>query len=239
MLPSEVNTQRWLPSGVPKMLRISLVVPASPHSLLTKPEQAGHERRADEVAVRRDTKEVLAELVAKLQEKLESKKEAATSGEEDERGELRPNLDRLTVGMDLGDQWSYYRILDLHGETLAGGQAGRILQPFSRVECGASGGGSGDPFGMGAGSDPRLSLTISASHPAWVDKPVAQVEVDKIDFSALASVRRAIVPAVCLDGHECPAVHSRGQHSLYSVRRHRPEHLSDTCRIGMTEVLRH
>jgi hypothetical protein len=50
--------------------------------------------------VRRDTKEVLAELVAKLQEKLDSKKVAARSGEEDERGELRPNLDRLTVGAD-------------------------------------------------------------------------------------------------------------------------------------------
>jgi hypothetical protein len=50
--------------------------------------------------VRRDTKEVLAELVAKLKEKLDSKKVAATSGEEDERGELRPNLDRLTVGVE-------------------------------------------------------------------------------------------------------------------------------------------
>jgi transposase len=72
--------------------------------------------------VRRDTKEVLAELVAKLQEKLESKEVAATSGEEDERGELRPNLDRLTVGVDLGDQWSHYCILGLEGETLAEGQ---------------------------------------------------------------------------------------------------------------------
>ena len=69
--------------------------------------------------VRRDTKEVLAELVAKLKEKLDSKKVAARSGEEDERGELRPNLDRLTVGVDLGDQWSHYCILGLEGERLA------------------------------------------------------------------------------------------------------------------------
>ena len=73
--------------------------------------------------VRRDTKEVLAELVGKLKEKLDPKKVAATSaGEEHPRGELRPNLDRLTVGVDLGDQWSHYCILGLEGETLAEGQ---------------------------------------------------------------------------------------------------------------------
>jgi transposase len=73
--------------------------------------------------MRRDTKEVLAELVGKLKEKLDPKKVAATSaGERDQRGELRPNLDRLTVGVDLGDQWSHYCILGLEGETLVEGQ---------------------------------------------------------------------------------------------------------------------
>jgi hypothetical protein len=48
--------------------------------------------------VQRDTKEVLAELVGKLKEKLDPKKVAATSaGEKLQSGELRPNLDRLTV----------------------------------------------------------------------------------------------------------------------------------------------
>jgi len=73
--------------------------------------------------MQRDTKEVLAELMGKLKEKLDPKKVAATSaGEEHPRGELRPNLDRLTVGVDLGDQWSHYCILGLEGETLAEGQ---------------------------------------------------------------------------------------------------------------------
>ena len=73
--------------------------------------------------IRRDTKDVLAELVGKLKEKLDPKKLAATSaGEKHKRGELRPNLDRLTVGVDLGDKWSNYCILDLEGETLAEGQ---------------------------------------------------------------------------------------------------------------------
>ena len=53
--------------------------------------------------VQRDTKEVLAELVGKRKEKLDPKKVAVTSvGEEHLRGELRPNLDRLTVAVDLG-----------------------------------------------------------------------------------------------------------------------------------------
>ena len=73
--------------------------------------------------VQRDTKEVLAELVGKLKEKLDPKKVAETSaGEKRQSGELRPNLDRLTVGVDLGDQWSHYCILGLEGETLAEGQ---------------------------------------------------------------------------------------------------------------------
>jgi hypothetical protein len=72
--------------------------------------------------VSRDTKEVLAELVGKLKEKLDPKVVAASAGEEHPRGELRPNLDRLTVGVDLGDQWSHYCILGLEGETLAEGQ---------------------------------------------------------------------------------------------------------------------
>jgi transposase len=73
--------------------------------------------------VQRDTKEVLAELVGKLKEKLDWKKVAATSAEEaHQRDELGPNLDRLTVGVDLGEQWSHYCILGLQGETLAEGQ---------------------------------------------------------------------------------------------------------------------
>jgi hypothetical protein len=38
-----------------------------------------------------------------------------------QRPEPSPNLDRLTVGVDLGDQWSRYCILDLQGETVSEG----------------------------------------------------------------------------------------------------------------------
>jgi transposase len=72
--------------------------------------------------VQRETKEVLAELVEKLRGKLERKATPASPGEAGQRPELRPNLDRLTVGVDLGDQWSQYCILGLEGERLSEGQ---------------------------------------------------------------------------------------------------------------------
>ena len=65
--------------------------------------------------VPQDTKEVLAELVGKLRKKLDPKVVAGSRGEEDQRGGLRPNVDRLPVGVDLGDQWSHYCILGLEG----------------------------------------------------------------------------------------------------------------------------
>ena len=82
------------------------------HSKQTKPR----------VSVQRDAKEVMAELLLKLTEKLEPKAVSASAGKEQPRGGLRPNLDRLTVGVDRGDQCSAYCILGLEGETLIEGQ---------------------------------------------------------------------------------------------------------------------
>jgi transposase len=72
--------------------------------------------------VQRDSKEVMAELVAKLTERLGSKPVPANATEVKPQGALAPNRDRLTVGVDLRDQWSNYCILGLEGETLAEGQ---------------------------------------------------------------------------------------------------------------------
>jgi transposase len=69
----------------------------------------------------REPKEVLAELVEKLRGKLEVKA-TSSPAEAGPRAELGPNLDRLTVGVDLGDQWSHYCILGLQGERLSVGQ---------------------------------------------------------------------------------------------------------------------
>ena len=73
--------------------------------------------------VQRDSKEVMAELVAKLSERLGPKPTPENAKERKPHSLLpAPNRDRLTVGVDLGDQWSNYCILGLEGETLAEGQ---------------------------------------------------------------------------------------------------------------------
>jgi transposase len=72
--------------------------------------------------VQRDSKEVMAELVAKLTERLDPKPALENATAEKARGVPAPNRDRLTVGVDLGDQWSNYCILGLEGETLVEGQ---------------------------------------------------------------------------------------------------------------------
>jgi transposase len=92
------------------------------HNHSPKKSEPTSKRAKSRGPVQRDPKEVLAELLGKLREKLDPRVVAASAGKEDGRGELRPNLDRLTVGVDLGDQWSHYCILGLEGETLAEGQ---------------------------------------------------------------------------------------------------------------------
>ena len=89
------------------------------HNNSRKKSEPTSKRAKSRGPVQRDTKEVLAELVGKLREKLDPKVVVARTGEKHHGRDLRPNLDRLTVGVDLGDQWSHYCILDLEGETLA------------------------------------------------------------------------------------------------------------------------
>ena len=84
-----------------------------------KKEQGAKRAAKAQRPVQRETKEVLAELVQKLRGKLELKATSASQREAGPRGELSPNLDRLTVGVDLGDQRSHYCILGLQGETLS------------------------------------------------------------------------------------------------------------------------
>ena len=82
----------------------------------------------------RESQEVMSELVRQLSKQLESRT-VVLCGEDEEASE-RPNLDRLTVGVDLGDQWSNYCILGLNGETLLEGKfrtSPLPVQEFSRV----------------------------------------------------------------------------------------------------------
>lgn len=86
-----------------------------------KKEPKAQQAKAQRI-VQREAKEVLAELVEKVRGKLEVKATSAIPAEAGPRTELGPNMDRLTVGVDLGDQWSHYCILGLQGETLSEGQ---------------------------------------------------------------------------------------------------------------------
>ena len=87
-----------------------------------KKEQRAKRAKAQR-PVQREPKEVLAELVEKLQGKLAVKATSANQAAAGPpRGELSPNLNRLTVGLDLGDQWSHFCILGFEGETLSEGQ---------------------------------------------------------------------------------------------------------------------
>jgi transposase len=92
------------------------------HSNSVKKSEPPMKRRNSRTGERRDSSEVMAELVSQLRQQLEAKSVPSAESAGDERDAVRPNLDRLTVGVDLGDQWSNYCILGLGGETLREGQ---------------------------------------------------------------------------------------------------------------------
>ena len=92
------------------------------HSNSVKKSESPMKRRNPRAEERRDSSEVMAELVSQLRQQLEVKSVPAAESAGEERDAVRPNLDRLTVGVDLGDQWSNYCILGLGGETLREGQ---------------------------------------------------------------------------------------------------------------------
>ena len=78
--------------------------------------------RAATQPMRRESREVMSELVAQLTKQLNTERLEVRGEDKGLDDEAKPNLDRLTVGVDLGDQWSNYCILGLGGETLTEGQ---------------------------------------------------------------------------------------------------------------------
>ena len=92
------------------------------HSNSVKKSEFPMKRRSSRAEERRDSSEVMAELVSQLRRQLDLKSVAFAESAGGEGGAVNPNLNRLTVGVDLGDQWSNYCILGLGGETLGEGQ---------------------------------------------------------------------------------------------------------------------
>src|SRR5215469_9166185 len=76
----------------------------------------------------RETKEVLAELVEKLKGKLEVKATSANRAEAGPRGELSPNLDRLTVAAHYGIFCQAFA----HFKTVAAGHFTNTLRAFAQ-----------------------------------------------------------------------------------------------------------
>ena len=81
-----------------------------------------------------------------------------------------PNRDRLTVGVDLGDQWSNYCILGLEGETLAEGQLQtareHVAEFFRGLTAAPRDHRGGDALGLGAGSGSRMRARGAGRQPA-------------------------------------------------------------------------
>ena len=105
----------------------------------------------------RDTKEVMAELVARLSQKLDTQSGMFCPDEEVNRT-LAPNRDRLTVGVDLGDKRSNFCILGLDGETLVEGELQTSQQDFSGL--------------FGALAPARVVMEVG-THSAWARDAVA------------------------------------------------------------------
>jgi transposase len=166
------------------------------HSNSGKKSESTSKREKSLGRVQRDTKEVLAELVGKLREKLDPKKVAAAStGDEHRRGELRPNLDRLTVGVDLGDQWSHYCLLGLEGETLAEGQLRTTREDFATFFQGLN--AARGVVEVGTHSAWVQEVICGYGHEVWVANPRLMEgwkrrkrKNDRIDANKLARLGR-------------------------------------------------
>src|ERR1039457_2892721 len=123
-----------------------------------KTSEAHARRRKLGAAVERKPQEVMAELVAKLAQQLDEEIVLAAEGKKGERDRVRPNLDRLTVGVDLGGQWSNYCILGLSGETLAEGKLTTRRQEVTE-------------FSQGLAKS-RVVVEVG-THSAWVGEVIA------------------------------------------------------------------
>ena len=134
--------------------------PVKKHSNSAKKCEPSAKRAQSRVSVVQDVREVMTDLVAQLTRQLDGGSLPVVELQDEGRSAIRPNLDRLTVGVDLGDQWSNYCILGLAGETLAEGQF-----PMSRQEIAE--------FFQGLAIS-RVVVEVG-THSAWVQEVIASL----------------------------------------------------------------
>ena len=100
-----------------------------------------------------DTKQVMTKVVAELTHRLAAESAAGNTENDPRATGVCPNLNRLTVGIDLGDKRSRYCILGPAGETLAEGDLATTKEGFD------------DMFQAIAAS--RVVIEVG-THSAWV-----------------------------------------------------------------------
>jgi len=110
------------------------------------------------VSVRQDSREAMTELVAKLTKQLEGASLPVVELQDEGQSAASPNLNGLTVGVDLGDQWSNYCILGFSGETLAEGQVPTRRQEVTELFQGLA--------------ISRVVIEVG-THSAWVQEVIA------------------------------------------------------------------
>jgi transposase len=139
--------------------------------------------------VQREAKEVMAEVLAKLSEKLDPLHSNACAKEA-----CGLNRDRLTVGVDLGDQWSSYCILGLEGEKLAEGQL--RTKPHEMTEFFQAMAPARVVMEVGTHSAWVREVVVGFGHevlvanPRQMDGPKRRRKNDRIDAHKLARVGR-------------------------------------------------
>ena len=129
--------------------------------------------------MRRESREVMSELVTRLSKQLKAGT-VVVGEDEDAPDAAKPNLNRLTVGVDLGDQWSNYCILGLGGETLTEGQFRTSPQPIGEFFKGLC----------------RSRVVIEVgTHSAWVRDVVAGIGHEVLGCQCAADGRIEATPA--------------------------------------------
>jgi len=166
----------------------------------------------------------MAELVAKLSETLASRPALASAGGKREAGVAGPNRDRLTAGVDLGDQWSNYCILGLEGETLAEGQLRTTQQDFAEF------------FRSMAAA--RVVMEVG-THSAWAREVVAGCghEVLVANPRQMDGPKRRRRKNDRIDAHKLARLGRVDPQSLFAIEHRSPEVRQDLVALRARDAL--
>jgi len=166
----------------------------------------------------------MAELVAKLSETLNSRPALGSAGGKREAGVDGPNWDRLTAGVDLGDQWSSYRILGLERETLAEGQLRTTQQDFAEFFC--------------AMAAARVVMEVG-THSVWVREVVAGCghEVLVANPRQMDGPKRRKHKNDRIDAHMLARLGRVDPQSLFAIEHRSPEVWQDLVTLRARDAL--